>query len=344
MKHMRTMLFIVLALLVIAGCGSANSNGDGGGGKTPAAPQNGASAGQPNSADSGTNGTAAIPAERTINHAMGTATIKKTPERVVYLFQSMTDVGVALGVKPVGAVESIDQKPWFQYLGDMSGVQNLGNESQPNLEAIIALKPDLILATVSRHEKIVPQLEAIAPTVVTADLADWKDNLRLAAEAMGREQQADKIMQDWNKRVAEFKEKMGPKLATTTVSVIRVQRDNSVKVYLKGFPGLFMRELGLGVPKAQQVEFSGSGLDITSKEHIPQFDADYIFDVTTPLPGQENVPKLQEEWTSHPLWKNMSAVKNGKLIHADPITWNFGAGPLAAKAMLDDMFRYFNLQ
>lgn len=342
MKHIGIILLFALTMLIAAGCGSTDPvGGSGASGAATASKEAASASGSPVKEAGGDKG---VQAETTIKHAMGTATLKKTPERVVYLFQSMNDVGAALGVKPVGAVESTDQKPWFNYLGDMSGVKSLGDEGQPNLEAIIALKPDLILATKTRHEKIVPQLEAIAPTVVTEDLADWKNNLRLAGEALGKREQAESIMREWNSRVADFKKKMGAKLETTTVSVIRVQRDNSVKVYLKGFPGLFMRDLGLGIPKAQQVTFSGSGLDITSKEHIPQFDADYIFDITTPLPGQENVPKLQEEWTSHPLWKSMNAVKNGKVIKADPIMWNFGAGPLAAEAMLNDMFRYFGLE
>ncbi|WP_147355955.1 ABC transporter substrate-binding protein [Cohnella faecalis] len=240
-----------------------------------------------------------IASEVTIAHALGTATIKETPKRIVYLYQGALDMSAALGVKPVGAVESTDQKPWFAYLGDMNGVENLGDEGQPNVEAIVALKPDLIVATKVRHEKIYAQLEAIAPTIVTEDLADWKTSLPIVAKALGKVSEANALLEDWNGRVAEFKKKMGDKLASTTVSLIRVQRDGSVKVYLKGFPGLMMQELGLAPPKSQQVEFSGSGLDITSKEHIPQFDADYIFDLTTVLPGQESIPDLYKEWTSH---------------------------------------------
>jgi len=39
----------------------------------------------------------------------------------------------------------------------------------------------------------------------------------------------------------------------------------------------------------------------------------------------------------------MNGVKTGKYFLVDPITWNFGAGPAAAKAMLDDMFKLFGL-
>ncbi|MNH92528.1 putative siderophore-binding lipoprotein YfiY precursor [compost metagenome] len=328
-------LLALMLLVVTSGCGTAS---------TPTSPTPGGTVSPKESMPVQAAANPDAVTEKTIKHAMGTATLKKTPVRVVYLYQSMNDIGAALGVKPVGAVQSTDQKPWFKYLGDMSGVTNLGDEGQPNVEAIVALKPDLIFATKVRHEKIYAQLEAIAPTLVTEDLADWKGNLQLAADALGKKDKAATFTDDFNKRVADFKNKMGSKLATTEVSLIRIQKDNSVKIYIEGFPGLFLRDIGFPVPKAQQVKYSGSGLDILSKEHIPQFDGDYIFDITTALPGQENVPKLHEEWSAHPLWKELKAVKNNKYFKVDPITWNFGAGPLAAKAMLDDMFKYFALQ
>ncbi|RXZ83785.1 iron-siderophore ABC transporter substrate-binding protein [Paenibacillaceae bacterium] len=331
-----TYVLTLIILLVTAGCGTGNSNEATQTNRSTLTPKEAAS---PAASD-----TATLAPVKTVKHAMGTATLKNAPVRVVYLFQGMIDAGAALGIKPVGATETSDQKPWFKYLGDMSGVKNLGDEGQPNIEEIIALKPDLIIGTKARHEKIYSQLEAIAPTIITEDLADWKANLKLAGEALGKEGEATKMLDDWDKRVADFKTKMGSELSKTTVSLIRVQRDNSVKIYLKGFSGLIMRELGLSAPKAQQVEFSGSGLDILSKEHIPQFDADYIFDITAPIPGQENVSELHEEWKSHPLWKELNGVKNQKYFAVDHITWNLGAGPLAAKAMMDDVYRYFELK
>src|SRR5699024_11398518 len=53
-----------------------------------------------------------------IEHAMGTTEIKGKPKRVVTLYQGATDVSVALGVKPVGAVESWVQQPKYDYIKD----------------------------------------------------------------------------------------------------------------------------------------------------------------------------------------------------------------------------------
>ncbi|CAH1189924.1 putative siderophore-binding lipoprotein YfiY [Paenibacillus plantiphilus] len=337
MKTVKVMIVALATILILAACSSGEKSSNANKPTSPAANQNKEK--EPAKPNDGASSSFPV----TIKHELGSVTLDKAPERVVYLFQGMNDTGAALGVKPVGAVESVSEKPWFAYLGDMSGVESVGDEGQPNLEKLVELKPDLIIGTKVRHEAIYKQLNAIAPTIVTADLAAWKDNLQIAGQALGKQAEADKLIADWDARLAEFREKMGDKLATTEVSVIRIQRDNSVKVYLAGFPGLFMRDVGFAVPKAQQVEFTGSGLDILSKEYIPQFDADYIFDITTELPGQENVPQLYEEWVSHPLWKEMNAVKNGNYIRVDPIVWNFGAGPLAARQMLEDLFKEFKL-
>jgi iron complex transport system substrate-binding protein len=340
-KNVSLLLTLVL-MLILGGCGATNTNQGSSTGAAPAAKDTM----QPKEPVPTKDAKASSAIDRTITHEMGTVTLKKAPERVVYLFAGAVDIGVALGVKPVGAVESVDQKPWFKYLGEsMKDVKSLGEESQPNIEAIIALKPDLIIATKVRHEKIYPQLSSIAPTIVTKDLADWKDNLKLAADALDKKDAAAKIMGDWSARVADFKKKMGDKLATTEVSIIRFEKDNSAKFYVTGFPGLIVKELGLSLPKAQRIEgLTGSGVNLTSKEHIPQLDGDYIFDITTQLPDQKNILQYQQEWTSHPLWKDLKGVKTGKYFKVDPITWNLGGGALAAKIILDDLFTHFGIK
>ncbi|MBU3147047.1 hypothetical protein KPL50_26710, partial [Clostridium sp. CF012] len=54
--------------------------------------------------------------ERIVKHAQGETTIKGTPKRIVTLYQGANDTLVAFGVKPVGIVESWDQKPIYDYL------------------------------------------------------------------------------------------------------------------------------------------------------------------------------------------------------------------------------------
>ncbi|MFC4303218.1 stalk domain-containing protein [Cohnella boryungensis] len=285
--------------------------------------------------------TASIETKRTIKHAMGETTLTAVPQRVVVLFNGMVDISLTLGVKPIGAVESWVQAPWYHYLrSDMSGAKSLGSELQPNIEAIVALKPDLIIGAKTRHEKIYGQLSKIAPTLYADQLFEWKDNMDLAAKALNKETKASAFMKEWNKRVADFKSKIRNH-ADIEVSIVRFYDDNSARIYNTGFAGNILNELGLSRPKA----LKGSDkvfMDLASQEQIPLIDGDIIFDITSSNNGGDEF-KTQAEWQKNPLWTNLKAVKNGKYYKVNDITWNMSGGATAAKMMLDDLYFYFDL-
>jgi iron complex transport system substrate-binding protein len=275
---------------------------------------------------------------RVITHAMGTTEIKGTPENVVVLVNGLVDISLALGVKPAGAVKSWIGDPWYEYIKEeMQGVTELGLETQPNLEAIAVLKPDLILGSKMRHEKIYEQLSTIAPTVMTENVFDWKENLKLSAEALNKQEESTKILADWDQRVAAFKEKMGDKL-DTEVSLIRFNPDHA-RIYYTGFPGTIIEEVGLSRPEPQRVK--DKVIAKLTKEQIPQMDGDIIFDFTADWKGDGDALKSQKEWTNDPLWNNLEAVKNNQVYQVNEIHWNMAGGVIAANKMLDDLYKYF---
>lgn len=330
MKKVWRYMLPMLLIAVLAACGS----------KEPEKSATDPSAGVQASATPAAAAAEPKGGERTIHHAMGTTVLKQKPERVVILFNGMVDNAVALGVKPVGAVESWEEKPWYTFLRDkMDGVKNVGEETQPNIEAIVALKPDLIIGAKSRHEKIYPQLSAIAPTVMTENVFDWKNNLKLGAEALYLDQEAGQLLGNWDKRVAEFKQKVGSTLSSTEISIIRFESDGSSRMYVTGFAGTILQELGLTRPKSQQVE-GKTVINLTSKEQMSQLDGDYIFDITRYKEGDDSNKQTYSAWTNHPLWKTMKGVKNGHYYPVDVVTWNLSAGALAAQALLEDLSNY----
>jgi iron complex transport system substrate-binding protein len=285
--------------------------------------------------------TVTIDSSKSIKHAMGTTKLTKAPERVVVLYNGMVDISLALGVKPVGAVESWLEKPWYLYLRNrMTGVKNLGSELQPNLEAIAVLKPDLIIGAKVRHEKIYGQLSDIAPTVMTESVFDWKGNMEIAALAMNKKEASDKFIAEWNTDVAAFKKKMGSKL-NTEVSIIRFEPVNA-RIYYSGFAATIFEELGLARPESQRVK-DKFALNVT-QEQIPLMDGDIIFNITSDYKGDGEVYKTQTEWTNHALWKNLKAVKNNKVFDVNEATWNMSGGAMAAKRMLEDLYFYFDLE
>jgi len=56
------------------------------------------------------------------------------------------------------------------------------------------------------------------------------------------------------------------------------------------------------------------------------------------------VRRTYETWSSHLLWKNLQAVRQNDVYRVDPVTWNMGAGIIAANRMLDELYRHYNLE
>lgn len=72
----------------------------------------------------------------------------------------------------------------------------VGQEPTPNLEEISKLKPDLIVASKVRNEKVYDQLSKIAPTISTDNVFKFKDTTKLMGKALGKERKADKLLKN----------------------------------------------------------------------------------------------------------------------------------------------------
>jgi len=279
---------------------------------------------------------------RTVTHAMGETTIEGTPETIVTLYQGATDAAVALGVKPVGVVESWVEQPIYNYLkDDLEGVTIVGLETQPNLEEIAKLNPDLIIASKLRHEEIYDQLSQIAPTVAHETVFEFKGTVELMGQALNKEAEANQLISDWENRVADFQTKVEEKMGDEwplEVSVLNFREDHA-RIYATGFAGTILDELGFERPQSQQTD--EAVIKLTDKESISQMNADvfYMF-----MSDNDAVKKTYEEWTSHPLWSNLDAVKSENVYTVDEVTWNMGGGIIAANMMLDDIYDRFALE
>ncbi|VEP15209.1 putative siderophore-binding lipoprotein YfiY [Hyella patelloides LEGE 07179] len=276
-------------------------------------------------------------ASRRIKHAMGITTVEGTPNRVVVLTNEATDHILALGVKPIGAVQSWWGEPYFEYINlELQGVPVVGEELQPSLEKIAALKPDLIVGSKLRHQNIYAQLSQIAPTVYSETLgADWKDNFALYAQALNREEKAQQVMNQWNQRVADFQSKMGDKL-NREVSLVRFLPGQARIYYQDNFAGKILQEVGLQRPNSQRQDKFAEPITL---ESIAEIDGDIIFYMTFD-PQDNRSTKMADKWLEHPLWNSLKASKDNQVYQVNDIYWNTGAGIKAANKMLDDLYEY----
>ncbi|AUS07899.1 ABC transporter substrate-binding protein [Laceyella sacchari] len=275
----------------------------------------------------------------TIKHAMGTTKVPTEPKRVVVLTNEGLEALLALGVKPVGAVESFTEKPFYKHLlPETKGVKTVGTEHEPNLETIASLKPDLIIGNKMRQEKVYNQLNAIAPTVFAEELrGDWKINFNLYAQAVNKVEEGKKVLADYDKKVQEVKQNAGD-LLQQKVSVVRFMAGKTRIYQQLSFTGVLLKDVGFARTELGQKEEFAQEI---SKEQLPDADGDIIFYFTYDV-GDKKGDAQEQEMTNDPLWKNLTAVKNNRAFKVDDVIWNTAGGVKAAMLMLDQLNNIVN--
>ncbi|MHB1136006.1 MAG: ABC transporter substrate-binding protein [Coriobacteriia bacterium] len=142
-RHVRTVALMLVAALAagaLAGCAGETAD------EPTAAP------------------TAAFPVT-IIDDAGREVTIEARPERIVSLAPANTEIVAELGAldRLVGVTTYCD------YPAEVADIEKVGDFVGPNLEAIAALDPDVVLLTTGVQADVVTQLEALGASVIAVD-------------------------------------------------------------------------------------------------------------------------------------------------------------------------------
>jgi iron complex transport system substrate-binding protein len=272
-------------------------------------------------------GSGAAAAElRTVAHAMGETEVPADPQRVVVLDTPHLDSALSLDVTPVGSVQS-DLEGLPDYVADRAeGIEIVGTIEEPDLEAVAALKPDLILSSKVRHEEIYDRLSQIAPTVFTDYEKGWKDIFTVTADALDKTEEGEQALTDYTERA----EKVGEQIGTEGMkaSMVRFLPDET-RIYGPGtFSGSILTDVGFELP---QLKFDEYSMAYISPEQIELADADVLFatsygDAAATTKGAVTA-----------LWNNLDAVSSGCQFFVEDDEWMLAIGPIGAGIVLDQI-------
>lgn len=287
-----------------------------------------------------TESTAGEAATRTVELRGGPVEVPADPQRVVVLQSFVLPHVLSVGVEPVGVGLSDVSVPPNEILPPWLDARlpddvAVFSETEPDLELIAGLDPDLIVAF--RDEGNLEQLQAIAPVAVIDRIAmEWRELTQGVAEVFNRGDRFDEFMAQYEARLETFREETLPELGDRTVSTFRVRGSDEIRIeVLDSFPGQILQAAGVARPEAQNVEGdTGFGYLEVSTERFAEADADLMFAITNVRSPQtkEDLAAISQT----PVWQSLAGVQAGQVFEVDGADW-FGGHPLAAIALLDDL-------
>ena len=262
----------------------------------------------------------------TIKDAKGEFTLDKTPSRVVVLEYSFVDALAQVGVSPVGVADDnkID-RILPQVREKIAAWQSVGTRSQPSLEVIASLKPDLIIADPSRHTAVFEELKKIAPTVMFDSRHEsYQENLETAqkiGDLVGKSAEMKAKINEHNDYIANIAKNLGVQgkkasFGTSREDKFNIQNDN-------GYVGSFLTTLGFAPTKLN----SDQAFVEINLEQLVMEKPEYLFI------AHYRDESIARKWEAEPLWKAIPAVKANHVYSVDSDMWARGRGLEASKIM-----------
>jgi len=289
------------------------------------------------------------PATRTAHNAAGVqpdvAEVSADPQRIVVLSGDQLDALCALGLQSriVAAALPDGSSSQPSYLGTVvHRLPGVGTRSSPDLAAIRAAKPDLILGSLALTPKLYSGLAAIAPTVFTgAPGAAWEDNLRGVGAATGRAAAADGVIDDFTKKAHD--NGAAHDAAHYQASIVQFT-ENTIRVYgAENFPASVLTAVGLDRPASQRftdkpyTEMGSTDADLAGNPDFSAADADLVY-VSFATPAAKD--RAATIFDSDP-WRKLGANRDNRVFVVNNEIWQTGEGVVAARGVIDDL-RFVN--
>jgi iron complex transport system substrate-binding protein len=236
------------------------------------------------------------------------------PTRIVSMAPSITEITFALGLgdRIVAVSDFCDYPPEARSKPRIGGVVN------PNMEAIIALDPDLVFALPNvTHESLFRSLNQLGIRVITLKndtIEDLFETIRTVGEATGTQEAAEQMVASLRAKFSEVSERVASQPKRKVMFIVGVD-----PLFVAG-SGTFINELitiagGTSIAADSLSKYPQLGIeDVVARAPDVILYTSLNFELT---PEQE--AKAKALWSAYP---SIPAVKNGRIcgLVADYVT------------------------
>ena len=246
-------------------------------------------------------------------------TLPRAPQRIVSLAPNITEILFALGVgeKVVGVTSYCD------YPAEATTREKVGDTLSPNLERIVALRPDLVIvSTASQLESLTRRLTELSIPVFVCHsrtVEEIFDSIRQLGEATGRREAGTELVRELRERIERVETRVArlPRIRVLyvlqTQPLISVGRDTYLNDLIRLAGGESITASEVGYPQF-------------SRETVLARAPEVILFPATHGSGQV------EEATIRELLATTPAIRTNRLSRIDP-DWANRPGPRIVEAL-----------
>ena len=263
---------------------------------------------------------------RTIKTALGDVEVPIQPQRIAA--PAYLGTVLALDVQPVASDFLLMESPYLE--GMLDGVTDVGD----SLEALVELKPDLIITNINKEEAV-DKYSLIAPTVAMPynSFETIQEEMRYFGDLLDKKNVAEQWITDFESRTGKLRDEVQAALGEGETVSIMQEYDGKVFLFgsKSGRGGRIMYEiLGANPPSTVPEHMLAESFYEFSLEMLPEYTGDYLV-----LTTKSTLEELQAD----PIWGNLPAIRDGKVyLWTESESWF--RDPIAVEGQIDNLAKW----
>ncbi|MBD5133660.1 MAG: ABC transporter substrate-binding protein [Clostridiales bacterium] len=243
------------------------------------------------------------------------------PTRVAALIGSFADIWCLAGGRDTLVAAANDT--WTSFDLDLgSDVADLGAVKEPNLEVLLAARPDLVIGSVSTEAdlELEPTLAQAGIPVAYFDVDGFDDYLRML-EICARLTGCPENYTLYGEKVAAQVEAAIARQGGEPPRVLCMRATGS-SCKVKGSEGTVLGEMLAALGCVNVADSDASLLEELSLEAIIAADPDYIFVALQGSDPAKAMATLEATLLSNPAWESLTAVREGRFHTMEQALYN----------------------
>jgi len=305
---------------------------------------------------------------RSVSHQLGETKVCGKPQRVVALGPNMLELLLTLDLQPVGYADYIlihkgdydNPSQQIPYLGNRidQPIANVGLSYTPSLEALLKVKPDLILGP-ELSPSLYATLSEIAPTLLLKRF-DTESNLKAIATAVGKPEQVEPVLKTMQQKVAAARQEFAPIVASHPEMLMLVftqGRDMRLISSTESLCGSLVKNLGFQLIHPPELTHAQANDSLPiALEKLPQLNqADSVIllganlAVAGPLAtvdkfASQQLESFKQLWEKNAIAQSLQASKAGRTYFIPAYVCLGLPGPIGTELYLNELKKQIDIR